>query len=152
MSNTKLLTIKRAVLAVSSAYVLYLLWYVFAWPGQFFLDGGRGPSLVTKLTFLIGYPLIAVFPFSILTFRMDERIFRAWFNFNCIGVPILSIILIKLSLVENADSGGLLSGFNRWLAYRFGLVLPAVLLIISLGIIIWKLYWFRSQKNGKIKG
>ncbi len=85
---------------------------------------------LTILYYLI--PLILLF--SLLTYKMHEKVFRAWISFAYWWVP-LSIVLTLLAGGGSGGGFGMPNVFDReFVAFIFS----ALFFIISLIIILWK--------------
>lgn len=90
-------------------------------------------------SFLFLFPF--VFFFSLITYKMREEVFRAWFNFTKWWVPI-SIFLILITPGSSGGGFGIPSVFDKgFLAF----ILSALFFIISLVIITRKSLRFRGK-------
>ncbi len=83
-------------------------------------------------------PILFLWPiallFSLLTYKMHEKVFRAWIHFAYWWVP-LSIILTFLAGGGSGGGFGIPNVFDReFVAFIFS----ALFFIISLIIIVWK--------------
>ncbi len=87
-------------------------------------------------TFLIS---IFIFLFTLITYKISERVFRAWSIFTYIWIP-LSMILTSLA---SEESGGFIYPSDKALAVMFTI---GLYILISIIIILTKLYTTRGQK------
>lgn len=76
-------------------------------------------------------PIIALFLFSLITYKMRDEVYRAWLRFAYVWVP-LSIVLIFLSPQYSTD----------WMypveKGTVAFLTSALFVIISLILIVWK--------------
>lgn len=86
-------------------------------------------------------PFLPIFLFSLVTYKMREEVFRAWFNFTKWWVPI-SIFLILITPDSSGGSFGIPNVFDKgFLAF----ILAALFFIISLVIIVRKSLKLRGK-------
>ena len=122
---------KKIVLWVSLAYVVYFI-------GAFLIS-----EVICKETWcrihdddflglmlIVFSPLILVFLFSIITYKMQEDVFRAWWNFARWFVPVIMFVTF---LIGFADTGGGVAGAaGDSFSYFILGVLYAIFVITSL--------------------
>lgn len=141
----KTMTMKKIIFLGSGAgFILYLI-VMFLRDYCFVRGHCRGlwyflaPHTDSIESFLFLFPFI--FLFSLITHKMREEVFRAWFNFAKWWIPIS----IFLTLIMPGGSGGgfgIPSIFDKeFLAF----VLAALFIIISLIIIITKSLKLRKK-------
>lgn len=136
---------KRNVLWISVAYVIFFM--------AVFLVGESCDSDWCRihdddplgLIFFIFLPLLPTFLLSLITYRMKDEVFRAWWRFARWWAPV--IIAVTL-LLENADSGGGI-GISGAVSSAFDIlilgILYAILIITSL-VKIFNAY-FKTKGN-----
>jgi hypothetical protein len=83
-------------------------------------------------------PLAPVFIFSLITYKMRENVFRAWWNFARWFVPIIIIMTI---ILNNSGGGGTI-GMNQDFTFFILGVLYTILAIVSLS----KIYFAYGEK------
>lgn len=99
---------------------------------------------VTALFYLA--PLFPVFILSVITYRLDGRIFRSWVNFAFLAVPVIIAIFYKLA-AQTYLGLGIEAIYARAFTALILIGLIFLFLIISISIVIWK-YW-RLKGKGK---
>jgi len=134
---------KKNILKVSSAYIVYfilLLLISTICHSDWCSIRENGPFGLILFSFA---PLLLVFLLSLLTYRMHDRVFRAWFHFALWFVPI--IILTTLFFETRGGGGGgwgISSGMDEfailWLLY-----------IIFILTSLWKI--IRAYRETKTK-
>lgn len=87
-------------------------------------------------------PIVPVLLFSIITYKMREEVFRAWWGFACWWTP-LSMILIAIS-PQYAD-GFMMSPSPNGLA-----VVGTSILLVVISTIIILSRWFKTRNTTKI--
>lgn len=97
---------------------------------------------------LFGFPLISIFSLSIITYKMRDEMFQAWWSFAKWFVPI--IIVITFFLYRNGESGGsglsgIGSGFGEFVIL---VTLYALFIIISLVRIC--IAWYEAKTGKKL--
>lgn len=130
MSNTK-----KNVLKFSFAYVLiFALTVVIAFfcKGKSCAISEDGVLVSTLYVFL---PLIPIFLFSFVTYKMREGAFRAWWNFARWWAPLLLIVFFLLS---HASGGGELNMGQDFTAF-FLFVLYSIWVVVS-AVKIWRAF------------
>ncbi|MCR4306712.1 MAG: hypothetical protein NUV42_01960 [Candidatus Yonathbacteria bacterium] len=78
--------------------------------------------------FTLSFLLIPVLLLSLITYKMRDEVFRAWWNFARWWVPV---IIITTLLLENAGGGGTLGMNKDFIAFVL-IILYSVLGIVSL--------------------
>jgi len=87
-------------------------------------------------------PLILLVPFSLLTYKMREEVFRAWLHFAYWWIP-LSIVLTLLASGGSGGGFGIPNVFDQeFVAFVFSVLFA----IISLVIILWKYLATRKKR------
>lgn len=75
---------------------------------SYFFENNRGSFLTNNLEFihnvLLLFPLVLFF--SIITYKMPERIFRAWWGFARIAVPVILFLTVVINLKLHHSPGG----------------------------------------------
>lgn len=100
---------KKNILKISSVYILYI---VFIFSISFLCNKNfceiREDDFfgVILLSFA---PLLFVFFFSLITYKMKEEVFRAWWNFARWWVGIIILVSIFFN-VAGGDGGGGMGG------------------------------------------
>lgn len=125
------MNLKKGVLIISSIYVVSLLIFIF-WGGDCYDSLWCQENILDRLTPVLQafLPLVFVFLLSIFTYRMHDRVFRAWWNFARFMVPIIIVATLWLNKVDSGS--GLGSGiFTIWVLFT----LYAIFIITSL----WKI-------------
>jgi predicted membrane protein len=88
------------------------------------------------------YPLSALTALAFIAFCFREEIFIAWFKF-ALGWTALTILLIFNSSTHRTG-GGMFYSDRELISFLF----PAIFVLVSAGIIIWKSFSLRKkQKN-----
>lgn len=80
------------------------------------------------ISILLASASIPIFLLSLITYKMRDEVFRAWWNFARWWVPVIIIITF---LLENASGGGTL-GMNKDFTAFILIILYSVLVITSL--------------------
>src|SRR3989344_7961119 len=124
---------KRTLLIGSGVVTIVL--FVLNWIGTFKLCGGQEYGGCIDLAYgtIINFlPVIPLFLFSLVTYRMRDEVYRTWSRFAYVWIP-LSMVLILLSPEYGSD----------WMYPIEKSTVAFVSLIIftfaSLSIIVWKL-------------
>lgn len=123
---------KKTVLKISLIYVAYLvvIFLTSIFCNKDFCsireDGFLGVILFSFV------PLFPLFLLSLITYKMRDQAFRAWWNFARWWVPI---IIVATFLLNNASGGGTL-GMNQDFTFFILFILYAVLVIVSI-VKIW---------------
>jgi len=106
--------LKKSLLLISSIYVVF---FVIAYIVSLSCASGwckiHDDDLL-GIVLLIFSPLIPFFIFSLITYKMREEAFRAWWNFACWFVPII-IVVTLLQNIGPFSRGRDFIGFNMWL-------------------------------------
>ncbi|MDO8482024.1 MAG: hypothetical protein Q7S75_03000 [bacterium] len=84
-------------------------------------------DLCEQLAFAL-IPLLPLLLLSLITYKMKDEVFRAWWNFARWWVPLIIIVTI---LLENAGGGGTLGMDKDFTAFIL-IILYSVLVIVSL--------------------
>jgi hypothetical protein len=140
-SDDALIT-KNVILTVSLSYLVYFILYLILLNICHRRTSfcGLVLSLAEGINFLllIGLPLLVVLPLSLLTYKMDNRIFETWKKFTLFVIPIISLITLWLGM----QSGG---GFGGGVIVFLVVSLGVVFFFVSLGIILVK--WLLVRKG-----
>lgn len=131
---------KKSILAVSFVYIAYLisLFAVGIFCKKNWCELREDGILVSILYGL--FPLAIIFFLSLLTYRMREEVFHAWWNFARWMVPIIIVATIVIKLMP---SNG---GFFNMDALIYLLVLAPLYSIFILTS-LWKI--FRAYRATK---
>jgi hypothetical protein len=78
-------------------------------------------------------PLLPVFLLSLITYRMRDEIFQAWWSFARWFVPVIIVVTF---LLENAGSGGGYLGMQKDFNFLVLFVFYSIFIITSLARII----------------
>ena len=84
-----------------------------------------------QLTFIPPYLFflpIPIFTLSLITYKMRDEVFRAWWNFARWWAPVIVVVTL---LLENAGGGGTL-GMNKDFTAFILIILYSILVITSL--------------------
>jgi hypothetical protein len=119
---------KKSVLIISVAYLVYVV-------GILVVDrfckslwcNIHDDDFFGQIFFAFS-PLGATFLLSLITYKMKEEVFRAWWNFARWFVPI---IMMATYLLNNAPTGGSLNA-KQDATFFFLFILYAILIITSL--------------------
>ncbi len=69
----------------------------------YFVDNGLVGDVINSDTFLLIFLTIPLFILSLITYKMHDEVFRAWWRFARWWVPVIMIVTF---LLENAGGGG----------------------------------------------
>lgn len=98
----------------------------------------------TSLLFLVFFPL---FLFSLITYKMRDEVFRAWWNFARWWVPVI----ILVTYLQSTQSGGGGLGIGGAMSSAFDAVILgffyAVLVIVSLWRIVRKYRQLKREEK-----
>lgn len=119
---------KKNVLVVSIAYAVFFL--------ALFLTSEYCDSSWCRVhdddplgfIFFIFLPLLPTLLFSLITYRMKDEVFRAWWGFARWWVPVIIVVTL---LLENAGGGGTL-GMNKDFTAFILIILYSVFGLVSL--------------------
>lgn len=119
---------KKRVLIISVAYLVYIT-------GILLVDtvckslwcNIRDDDFFGQIFFTFS-PLGAIFLLSLITYKMKEEVFRAWWNFARWFVPIIIVITY---LLNNAPTGGSLNA-GQDATFLILFILYAIFIVISL--------------------
>lgn len=142
--------IKNIILIVSFIFTLIFFFLLFRYDeisNYCYLNGHCGFLIDILNSFILtflSYISVFIFPFSLITYFLNDRVFRSWIIYTCIWLPV-SILFIMLTPNTGA-SGTLLS-----ITIRGGVLILADILfvLISLIIIIVQVIkvYFLKKKN-----
>lgn len=137
---SKFLT-KKNVLKVSFGYVhlVALIILAAAICDQQHLCEVREDEFPGTLIFLF-LPLLPVFIFSLMTYRMNPKVFERWVNFSVWAVPSLIIITF---LVNGGGNNGL--GVEGVIGGAFDAFLIGIFYVLYCVISLW-LIFFKHKK------
>ncbi len=94
---------KRNVLKISSVYIVYLIILLLISTNCHSDWCNIQEDDVFGLILFFFAPLIPVFIFSLITYRMKNEVFRSWWNFARWWAPVIIVVTL---LLENANKGG----------------------------------------------
>lgn len=119
---------KRNVLYVSIGYMVYfaILFLIGTVCDRTWCDIQEDGFLVSVLYSFV--PLFPLFILSLITYRMKDEVFRAWWGFARWWVPVIIIVTL---LLENASGGGTLGMNNDFTAFIL-IILYSILIVVSL--------------------
>ncbi len=131
---------RKNVLLISVAYIVYLV-SLFA-IGMFCHNSWceMREDGILVLTLYALFPLAIIFFLSLITYRMKEEIFRAWWNFARWLVPVIIIATITIQFMPRNG------GFFNMDALIYLLVLAPLYAILILGS-LWRI--FRTYRKLK---
>lgn len=134
---------KRQGIFISSVSVLIILFSFVLFSEQWCHVGtvcNRIEHFVARDFEIVYYLVPSILIFSLLTYKMHERVFRTWLRFAYWWVP-LSIILTLIT-PDGSGGWGIPSVIDRgFVAFIFA----ALFTIISLIIIVWKFVATRKR-------
>ncbi|MDO8231925.1 MAG: hypothetical protein Q7T37_01860 [bacterium] len=119
---------KKNVLRVSSGYIVYLT-SLFLVSVVCYSNWCRihDDDLLGRILFFFA-PLFPIFFLSLITYRMKDEVFQAWWGFARWWVPVIIVVTL---LLENAGGGGTL-GMNKDFTAFILIILYSILIITSL--------------------
>ena len=119
---------KKNVLHVSIGYVIYFftLLLIGTVCDRVWCDIQEDGFLVSILYFFA--PLLPIFFFSLITYKMKDEVFRAWWRFARWWVLV---IIAATLLLQNASGGGTL-GMNKDFTVFILIILYSILIVTSL--------------------
>ena len=129
---------KKTILIVSGLITGILL--VANWIGTFQLCGGReyGQCMDYSYSTMINFlPIIPLFLFSLITYKMRDEVYMAWLRFARVWIPV-SMILIFLAPEYSSD--WMYSIEKGPIAFFSSLLF----VIIALTLIVWKRFSLRT--------
>jgi len=135
---------KKILLIVSGIGTVVL--FVLNWIGTFKLCGGQeyGQCMDLAYDIMINFlPIIPLFLFSLITYKMRNEVYRAWLRFSYMWIP-LSMLLIFLAPEYTSD--WMYPVVKGTVAFFTSLLF----VIISLLLIAWKFLSTRRSNNRKI--
>lgn len=109
---------------------------------RYYTDSGHAIKFC-EIAFFTLLPMIPLFLLSLITYKMRDEVFRAWWNFARWSVP-LSIVVVLASSGSRGGSMGIPNIFDQEF---FAFVFSALFLLISLGIIAVK--WWKLRKAAR---
>ena len=120
---------KKNVLRISSVYIFYFVVLLFV---SATCDGSNWCNVQEDSIFgliLFSFaPLSFLFLLSIITYKMRDEVFHAWWRFALWWVPVIIIVTL---LLQNAGGGGTL-GMDKDFTIFILIILYAILAIVSL--------------------
>jgi len=131
---------KKILFIVSGVSTVILL--VLNWVGTFRLCGGQEYGQCMDLIYaaIINFlPIIPLFLFSIITYKMHDEVYQAWLRFSFVWIP-LSMVLIFLSPEYSAD--WMYPVVKGTVAFFSSLLF----IVVSLAVITWKSVATRRTK------
>ena len=93
-------------------------------------------------------PFLPLFLFSLITYKMREEVFLAWWNFARWWVPV--IIVVTFLLNNTKGSGGGYLGLGQDFVMAILGILYSILVIFSLFKIIWQYAKMKDRANGEV--
>ena len=128
---------KKIMLGISGSAFFIILLSFFLFNEKWCYVGtvcNRMERYVSQNLTIFYYLIPFILLFSLLTYKMHERVFRSWLHFAYWWVP-LSIILTFLAGGGSGGGFGMPNIFDReFVAFIFS----ALFFVISLIIIVWK--------------
>lgn len=103
---------------------------------------GEGANICIRRVFNAGVillPFIPAFVFSLITYFLKEGVFRAWFYFACVWIPLSMIAVFMVP----ESSGGLFA--NAFSKHMISFMLSIIFSIISLCIILTQSWRLRGK-------
>lgn len=107
---------------------------VAEWSGgmKYCADNSIFPEYIRQIS---GFLSISLLFFSLLTYRMHETVFRAWWNFARWFAPI---IVVATLLLEGMGSGGGM-GIGGAISSGFNIFVSSILYVILVTVSLWKI-------------
>jgi hypothetical protein len=133
---------KKTILLVSGAgsvMLVSLLFLLLNNSSSAYWDFGKS---IYDSTFYFLFPLLCVFPFSIITYKMREEVFRAWWKYATWYVPFLIVLTLVIEWMPK--SGGGWAGLYSELPYQIVQFFYGIFFLVSLLKIFFA---WRSTKN-----
>jgi len=100
-----------------------------------------------ETAFFVLLPMVATFLLSLITYKMRDEVFRAWWNFARWWVPVI----ILVTYLQSTQSGGGGLGIGGAISSGFDILVLsffyAVLVIVSLWLIVKK--YRQLKREGK---
>ncbi len=143
---------KRNVFWVSSGYILFLSLFIFyAWIASCPRGHLCNETLIEFLSNFVIFlsPLLLVFLFSLITYKMRDEVFEHWRNFSLWALPFLILFVYLLS--ESSHGGHGIEGVIRiWVNGIFVYVLILIYAFASIVLILKKrtdLKWGKKKSQ-----
>ncbi|NLC31443.1 MAG: hypothetical protein GX765_05340 [Candidatus Moranbacteria bacterium] len=130
---------KKRLLVITGIASIFLVAFNFI--GTFNLCGGREYSVCMDVVFnifMILFPIIPLFLFSLITYKMQDNVFQAWWRFARIWIPISMLAI----LVSPSNTHNWMFPIEKGTVAFFSAVLFAVISLIL--IITWQ---FKEKKR-----
>ena len=127
------LALKRNILIISGVYTLYflVLFLVSLWCSSSWCRV-HDDDLMGRVLFVL-MPLLPLFLFSLISYKMRDEVFQAWWNFARWWVPV---IIVSTFLLDNASgTGGGYLGMGQDFIFLIQGILYTILILGSL----WKI-------------
>lgn len=128
---------KRNVLWISVAYVFYfaVLWTIaVTCSGGNWCDLQEDGILVSVLYFFA--PLFPLLILSLITYKMRDEVFRAWWGFARWWVPVILAVTLFLSAANGGGGLGIGGAVSAWFDAMVLGLLHVVLVVVSLTKIV----------------
>jgi hypothetical protein len=120
----------KLALKISSAYLAFFVLLIFA---SMICDSSwceiREDGIFGTLLFTLA-PLFPIFVFSLVTYKMRDQVFHAWWNFARWWAPV--IVVVTLLLNNASGTGGGYIGMGQDFIFLIQGILYAILVIVSL--------------------
>jgi hypothetical protein len=128
---------KKNVLIISSAYVIFFLaiFVISEYCGSTWCRVHDDDPL--GIIFFLLLPLLPTFFLSLITYRMKDEVFRAWWGFARWWVPIIIVVTL---LLENAGGGGGI-GISGAVSGAFDALIIGILYVILIVTSLVKILW-----------
>ena len=130
---------KKRLLVITGIASIFLVAFNFI--GTFNLCGGREYSVCMDVVFnifMILFPIIPLFLFSLITYKMQDSVFQAWWRFARIWIPISMLAI----LVSPSNTHNWMFPIEKGTVAFFSAVLFVVISLIL--IITWQ---FKGKKR-----
>ncbi len=104
----------------------------------------EGPLVSAFLTMLTAG--IMTFPFSLVTYRMNDLVFIAWRNFALWWIPLMAVVSFLLVAAQKETSGlGIAGAYEQSFILLILASLYVIFVLVSTIIIFWKWYSLRKK-------
>ncbi len=94
-------------------------------------------------------PLFPVFIFSLITYRMHDRVFHAWRNFAHWFVPVIIVVTLLLNIPDGRGGGGMGGGglSSGMLEFAVLGLLYSIFIFGSLFKIVWEYLGIKDREK-----
>lgn len=132
---------KKTIFLVSgmgSGLLILLLFLLFSDSSNTYWDLSK---IIYSSTFFVLFPLLGAFPFSLITYKLSDQVFQAWWKFASWYVPLLIALTFLIEWMPKAGGGEI--GLYKELPYQFLGLLYGIFVLVSLIKIF--LAWRRAK-------